>query len=55
MKKDKRPVGRPKGPTSGWKNLFIQISPSAHKKLQREKIRAEGIGRFIDRIIKEAR
>ena len=53
MKKDKRPVGRPKGPTAGWKNLFIQISPSAHKILQSKK--GEGIGRFVDRAIKEAK
>ena len=53
--KPKRKAGRPPGDTAGWKNLFIQISPSAHKKLQRDKIRAEGIGRFIDKLIKNAR
>ena len=55
MKKDKRPVGRPKGPTSGWKPLFTQISDASHKILQGKKERGDSICKVIDKLIKGAR
>ena len=50
--KTKRKPGRPKGPTSGWKPLFTQISDASHKILQEKKDRGDSICKVIDKLIK---